>query len=227
MLSGSQFGKIKIFKRNEQNLFDEKYKFQAHSDDVNALIELPNNQFASGSKDKLIRIWKLNIETYKADRLRTLTGHTQSVRCLTHLSSKKTLIISGSQDSTIRVWNYEDSNVALHTLNLNSSGQGIYVYSLAHLKNTTNLFASGLGNNQIKIYKIKKGKLDQIGIREEKTLEGHRSDVRCLTWLENESRLASGSMDRSVKIWDPSGNLPNELTLNPASNIYSLVYFKQ
>ena len=226
LISGFQRGKIKIWKKNEQlSLFGDEPVFtcQAHLGDVNALISLPDNMFASGSTDSSIKIWRLDRKAFKADCTRTLTGHTQSVRCLTHLSNGGNFIASGSHDSTIKVWDYTKSTEAVHTLSLNNPGQEIYVYSLATLQDS-NLFASGLGS-RIKICKMK---TDGIVISEEKPLEGHLSYVRCLAWLGVEPRLASGSMDMKIKIWDSTnGNLLKEFETDPATNIYSLVYFKK
>ncbi len=51
--------------------------------------------------DKTIKIW--SYETYKL--LGTLTGHSDLVMSLAHIQNTK-LILSGSWDSTIKIWNY-------------------------------------------------------------------------------------------------------------------------
>ncbi len=62
------------------------------------------SKIITGSLDNSIKIWS----TESGECLKTLTGHTHSVRRLIITNDKKYLI-SGSWDSTIRVWNIENN----------------------------------------------------------------------------------------------------------------------
>jgi WD40 repeat protein len=41
------------------------------------------------------------------------------------------------------------------------------------------------------------------GVTARHVLTGHSDEVRCVSWSPNGSNLASGSLDKSVRIWDP------------------------
>ena len=58
---------------------------------------MPNGNFASGSSDKVIRIWEDSGNCVAA-----LTGHTDPVSCLACLDDGT--LVSGSDDKTIRLW---------------------------------------------------------------------------------------------------------------------------
>ena len=57
---------------------------------------------ASGSEDKTIKIW--NIEIFCV--LAILKGHSQSVTSLS-FNNKGTILASGSEDNNIKIWNLE------------------------------------------------------------------------------------------------------------------------
>ena len=59
---------------------------------------------ASASMDYTIKIWDLNINTYKniTKCLFTMTGHTNMVCSLVQLNHSR--IIIGSGDKTIKIW---------------------------------------------------------------------------------------------------------------------------
>ena len=64
--------------------------------------------FASGSWDKTIRIWSYsNINGQQCVNI--LTGHKYSVKDLVFISNRN-LLISCSNDKTIRVWDLNDEN---------------------------------------------------------------------------------------------------------------------
>lgn len=69
-----------------------------HSENINALILLDDNRFASCSGDKTINIY--SIDSFKL--LSTMKGHKQSVYDICKISNQE--IISCSSDHTIRVW---------------------------------------------------------------------------------------------------------------------------
>ena len=52
----------------------------------------------SGSKDKTIRVWDLN----QKKEILKLTGHTDSINAVA-ISIDGTLIVSGSNDKTVRI----------------------------------------------------------------------------------------------------------------------------
>lgn len=70
-----------------------------HSDEVQILRTLPNNELASGSADNTIKIW--NTETCSLKF--TLVGHVGNILCLVVLPDNE--LASGSTDKTIRIWN--------------------------------------------------------------------------------------------------------------------------
>jgi F-box/WD-40 domain protein MET30 len=61
-------------------------------------LQFEGNYLLSGSVDTKINIWDRSTQKV----VRTLAGHTNTVRCL-HLGIPKGVVISGSEDKTVRV----------------------------------------------------------------------------------------------------------------------------
>ncbi len=65
-------------------------------------------QMASGSFDCTTRLWDINRFTVT----KVLTGHTDSIQCLT-IAAQTRMIFSASSDKSIRIWNM-DNGMYIH-----------------------------------------------------------------------------------------------------------------
>ncbi|KAG5727578.1 putative E3 ubiquitin ligase complex SCF subunit sconB [Termitomyces sp. T112] len=120
---------------------------------------------------------------------RTLKGHTDGVMCLQFHESLSypafPVLISGSYDRTVRVWNME-TGVELHTLKGHT--RAIRALQFDDIKLIT-----GSMDHTLKVWDWRRGKC----IR---TLAGHTNGVLCLNFDSNV--LASGSVDTTIKVWN-------------------------
>jgi WD40 repeat protein len=137
--------------------------------------EISSNKCKSKSNTKNLNIKKI------------LTGHSSPLYALTALKNGN--LVSGHQDSTIKIWNLTDAS-----LNLTLSGHADIVNSLVVLEN--GYLVSGSWDTSINIWDTDNRKL----IR---TLKGHSDYIRALVSLQN-NRLASASDDKTIKIWSPN-----------------------
>ncbi|KAK6465235.1 F box protein, for ubiquitin dependent degradation [Scheffersomyces coipomensis] len=170
----------------------------------------------TGSRDHNINVWKLPIaseddedtdDTNEEGRIfdsneldnpyliAVLSGHTDSVRTVSGFGN---IIISGSYDSTVRVWDLMKKGECKHTL----IGHSSRVYSIAMVFDTKTCFSSSVDSN-INVWNFETGKLL-------KTLEGHSSLVGLLNLKDG--ILVSAAADTTLRIWDPvTGETLNKL----------------
>ncbi|CAK9436326.1 uncharacterized protein LODBEIA_P08840 [Lodderomyces beijingensis] len=163
----------------------------------------------TGSRDHNIHVWKLPIlgdqdcETPVFDGgeidnpylITILSGHTQSVRSI---SGHGNIIISGSYDSTVRVWDLLDNGECKHVL----QGHNDRVYSTA-MDFDKKICFSGSMDSTINLWNFETGELLRL-------LQGHGSLVGLLALVDGV--LVSAAADASLRIWDPSnGDLKSEL----------------
>lgn len=120
---------------------------------------------------------------------RTLKGHTDGVMCLQFNENLSypafPVLISGSYDRTVRVWNME-TGVELHTLKGHT--RAVRALQFDNIKLIT-----GSMDHTLKVWDWRRGKC----IR---TLTGHTHGVLCLNFDSNV--LASGSVDTTIKVWN-------------------------
>ncbi|TQN73306.1 Cell division control protein 4 [Colletotrichum shisoi] len=169
----------------------------------------PKPLIITGSRDSQLRVWRLPevgsrryIQTgppaNDADCpyfIRTLSGHTHSVRAI---SAHGDTLVSGSYDSTVRVWRISTGE-SLHVLHGHS--QKVYSVVLDHERNRC---ISGSMDSLVKIWDLNTGACLH-------TLEGHSLLVGLLD-LRDE-RLVSAAADSTLRIWDPeNGKCKNVLT---------------
>ena len=159
----------------------------------------------TGSRDSTLRVWKLpkpadppslpsQEENESPYFVRALLGHGHSVRAI---AAHGDTLISGSYDSTVRVWKISTGET-LHRL----QGHNSKVYSVV-LDHERNQCISGSMDSFVKIWSLDSGNLIH-------TLEGHSSLVGLLDLQRN--RLVSAAADYTLRIWDPeSGHCRNEL----------------
>ncbi|MGE0671262.1 MAG: WD40 repeat domain-containing protein, partial [Parachlamydiales bacterium] len=135
-------------------------------------------------------------------QLRTLNGDHGNIRCL---SVKDELLISSSNNNTIKIWDIE-SGKEIHTL----AGHRDDIFCLT-VKD--GMLFSGSSDRSIKIWDIAKG-------IELQTLRGHQDHVSCLT--VKDGMLFSGSHDSTIKIWDIATGEELQTLNGHQSSVYSL-----
>ncbi|GAX44432.1 serine/threonine protein kinase [Tolypothrix sp. NIES-4075] len=132
----------------------------------------------------------------------TLTGHTKAIgedHCIA-ISRDNSILVSGSWDKTIKIWNLTDGTL-IRTL----TGHSDSVNSVAISPDGKTL-VSGSNDKTIKIWNLTDGTL----IR---TLTGHSNYVTSVAISPDGKTLVSGSQDKTIKIWNlTDGTLIRTLT---------------
>jgi WD40 repeat protein len=179
-----------------------------HTDEVNVVMNV-YVELATASDDFTIKIWNLdyNLET-------TLTGHSSYVTVMQLIAWKyQTFMLSGSYDKTIIMWNTYNwsymSTLVGHTssvLALNAvSGFGGYTFASADANGTINIWQYYFTSATIK-----------------KTVSGHEDSVTSLQPLYSSNRFATGSKDKTIKIWNPVDSSLNATLRAHSDNVLSL-----
>ncbi|KAM9734294.1 coatomer subunit beta'-like isoform 2-T2 [Menidia menidia] len=81
--------------------------FEGHTHYVMQIVINPkdNNQFASASLDRTIKVWQLGSKTPNF----TLEGHEKGVNCIDYYSGgDKPYLISGADDHLVKIWDYQN-----------------------------------------------------------------------------------------------------------------------
>jgi WD40 repeat protein len=87
---------------------------------VNSLALTPDGRTAvSGGLDQTLRVW----DVASGQCLRTLTGHTNWVRCVA-LTPEGRMAVSASDDRTLRVWDLASGDV-IAVYRLESNGESV------------------------------------------------------------------------------------------------------
>ena len=178
--------------------------FQAHTDVINRIQQLPNGYVATCSNDKTAKIWNVNNDN-SWNLIQTYT-HANLVYSIEYISTDT--MASGSTDLKIQIWSIS-TGATLITIN-----PGGAVMSLKLLTNGFYL-AAGLQSGKINIYDINNnGNLVS-------NLNGHTGYVYDLV-LINSNLLASSSGDKTVRIWDLTTNTTKFNLTGHASVVFGL-----
>jgi predicted NACHT family NTPase/tRNA A-37 threonylcarbamoyl transferase component Bud32 len=118
---------------------------------------------------------------------RILEGHTDVIRSIA-FSPDGSLLASGSDDNTIRIWRVENGSL-YHTL----EGHTRWIRSVAFSPDGSRI-ASGSDDNTVRLWLVEDGLPLQ-------SLTEHQKPVFSVAFSSDGSLLASGSFDKRVLIW--------------------------
>jgi len=214
-ISASQDQTAVIWEYNpEDNTSRAIHVCKGHTRSVDCLATNPSGtRFASGSWDKMIKIWEASVDTSGAGAeqesdakrqckslekenlkqvrtpLETLSGHKEPVSCV--LWNEDGELMSSGWDHCIRVW---DANTSTnkHTMTGNKVVLGI-AYSASN-----NLLAAGSADKFVRLFDARAS-----GDVVHKMLTSHEGWVSCVDWSPvDQNILVSGSYDCSIRLWD-------------------------
>ena len=177
--TGSYDSTIKIWDINSQQCL----KVMNESGNVLCLLEFFPGKILSGTDENVINLWDIN-NSYNQS-LYTFDGHLLWVNCLVKCDER--YFASGSNDSDIRIWSYQDRE-CVNVL----KGHNNCVLSMVLLRDGN--LCSGSADLSIKIWDWVNGNCLQ-------TLNGHKKWVKCVYQLSN-GYIISGSDDKTIKIWN-------------------------
>lgn len=143
-----------------------------------------SNNLFSASTDMTIASWDLETGL----RVRKHTGHEDVVNCIDLSKRGQELLISGSDDGTIGIWDprqksavdYLDTDYPITAVALAEAGNELY---------------SGGVDNKIQVWDARKMQVSY-------TMNGHNDIITSLEVSPDGQTLLSNSMDSTVRTWD-------------------------
>jgi F-box and WD-40 domain protein CDC4 len=179
-------------------------------------LQYEGNTLVSGSTDRSVRVWNIA----EARETQVFRGHTSTVRCLQILTPvkvgesadgkpimmpKQPLIITGSRDSTLRVWKLPrpgDPDFIQSENDADADDCPFFVRTLTGHQHSVRAIAahadtlvSGSYDCTVRVWKISTGETIH-------RLQGHTQKVYSVVLDHERNRCISGSMDNMIRIWD-------------------------
>ena len=142
--------------------------------------------FAAGGGEKIINLFSNSLE-----HMGNFSGHKHWIRCLCPISNN--ILASGSDDSTIKIWNTEDRSI-MSTLSGHTKG----AIALCHVNE--GVLVSGSVDKSLIIWsKSTPGSSSIYSHR--RTLTGHRSTIMGIIRVSN-TEIVSGEWHGDLMMWN-------------------------
>lgn len=178
------------------NVYGECENLSVMSGHQGAVMELhftpDGSQIFTCSTDTTLGLW--DIAT--GQRVKKLKGHTTFVNTVQGARRGPQILVSGSDDSTVKMWDTRKRN-SIASFNTN------YQVTAVSFNDTAEQVFSGGIDNDIKVWDVRKNELLY-------TMRGHTDTVTGLSLSADGSYLLSNAMDNTMRIWDVRPYAPQE-----------------
>uniref|UniRef100_A0A1J3I0A8 Putative WD repeat-containing protein C17D11.16 n=1 Tax=Noccaea caerulescens TaxID=107243 RepID=A0A1J3I0A8_NOCCA len=208
-LGGIDETKIRKKKKNKKEKSKKKkeiYKEGSHTDSVLGLAwnKEFRNILASASADKKVKVWDVATGTCKI----TMEHHTKEVQAVAWNPYAPEVLLSGSFDQTVVLKDGRQPSHSGFTWSVMSD-----VESLAWDPHCEHSFVVSLEDGTVKGFDIRAAQSGSGSeLRPSFTIQAHDQNkgVSSISYnLSAPNLLATGSMDKTVKLWDLSNNEPS------------------
>lgn len=187
---------------------------KGHKATINAISFSPDGEYLiSGSYDKSIKIWK----TDSWECVKTFTGHNASITSVIPANQwGYNYIISGGKDAIIKIWDF-DTGICIDSIKEHSkpitSLQYDYEKGLMSASYDGSFIVHGHNWGHVKDF-------DHISIGN----DSHKNMIYSMKLSPNGKYLASGSYDKTIKIWDMATFNCIATLKGHTSSVYSLSF---
>eukprot|EP01134_Creolimax_fragrantissima_P000908 CFRG0908T1 len=153
------------------------------------------NWIATAASNGAIVLWDLNMHDVKKTA-RIIKEHDRSVHRIRFNALEHHLLLSGSQDGTMKMWDLRTKSN--HILSFN--GRAESVRDIGFNPHNSTSFAAAFENGSVQVWDIR------MPTTWETRIAAHQGPTFCINWHpEDKSVLASGGRDRVIKIWRVGG----------------------
>ena len=146
----------------------------------------------SVSEDFTAKLWDS-----QGNLITDLLGHTDVIRNVA-FSADGQIIATASHDKTVKLWNIHGKLLA--TLENNPDSIGAVAFA------PNGMMATGDNDGEIKLWQLER-KQNSITFNLINTLKGHVEEIRQLAFSPDGQLIASASVDNTIKLWQPNGQL--------------------
>jgi len=144
-----------------------------------------------------------------------LRGHQDGIRAIA-ISNDKHLMVSCSDDGTVRLWNLSGGNTT--SRNLNTAAYGKNGFRSLALKSDGSLLAAGSTEGQILIWDMSKAEDAPM------VLVGHSSSVSSICFSEDSKTLVSTGSDGTIKLWNLTSENTETLSVQLPSAVHAIAF---
>jgi WD40 repeat protein/predicted Ser/Thr protein kinase len=179
------------------------------SNGLNSIAMSPNgNTLASGSRDGMLRLWKLTRKPTTTPITGRALGEDLYGENIVAFSPDGKLLASGSDNHAIQLWDVDQGKLVT-TL----KGHSAWVSDLKFTPDGKHLISSSF-DRTIKVWAL--GQTANIQPIATKTLRGHKAGISALALSLDSKTLVSSSFDNTITLWDlDSGKVRNTFQGNP------------
>ncbi|KAM3586086.1 hypothetical protein VKS41_002616 [Umbelopsis sp. WA50703] len=147
------------------------------------------NQMASSDYEGVVSIW----DAATGQLMQSFDEHKRRTWSVDYSKVDPTLLASGSDDSTVKIWSINQHN-SVCTIEKNAN-----ICCVKFLPTSSQYVAMGSADHHIHYYDLRNTK-EPVSI-----FRGHRKAVSYVKWL-NENELVSASTDSTLKLWNVRSN---------------------
>ncbi|KIV82226.1 hypothetical protein PV11_04352 [Exophiala sideris] len=187
LAAGDETGAIQVFDVNSRAILKtwKEQKQPVHSVKWNPR---DSTSLMSCGDDRTVRLWDLPSET----SLETFRGHHDYVRTGSFLPGQSSnLLVSGSYDQTVRLWDPRTPNGSVMTFKHIASVEDVLC-----MPSGTAILAAA--ESQIAV-------LDIVAGRPLHMMKNHQKTVTSLCLASNDTRVVSGALDGHMKVFETTG----------------------